>query len=437
MSLSHLSDHDLLSATSKLVGSHRELTAKLVAHLAEVEERRLHLVAGFSSMFEFCINKLALSEGAAFRRLVAARLSRRFPVVLSLIASGAVHLSALELLRDKLTDENHAELFEAASGKTKREVEAWLAARFPKPDAPSRIRQLPDRPPPSASREPFNGPVLDPRPARTHGAEERAHIRPLSERRFKVEFTASAELRDKLELVRDLMSHANPSRDLGVVVERAVDLLLEQLEKAKLGRARHPRTNRSKQPTKPGRVTRQARREIFERDGLRCSYVAPDGRRCEARAFLELDHTAPRGLGGTDDPDNVRVRCRAHNLLWAEQVYGREHVERRRHFRQREWRSERAEERGFASEAPAPSNEARAGLAAVSAEVSKEVRRALVAMGFRDAAARRAIAEVAGRHDDDRASLQVEHVLREALRVVDCGPGSGGARRGRTATCTP
>ena len=52
MSLSERSDEELLSDVTKLVGSHRELTAKLVAHLTEIEERRLHLLAGFSSMFE-------------------------------------------------------------------------------------------------------------------------------------------------------------------------------------------------------------------------------------------------------------------------------------------------------------------------------------------------------------------------------------------------
>jgi len=416
MSLSQLSDPELLSATSKLVGSQRELTAALAVHLAEVERRRLHLLAGFSSMFEFCVKGLRLSEGEAFRRIVAARLSQRFPVVPSLIASGAVHLSALELLRDKLTDENHAELLEAASGKTKREVEAWLAARF--------------------SRR-------APRPSR---------IQPLSESRFKVELTVSAELKNKLEFARDLMSHANPSRDLAVVVERAVDLLLERLEKQRAGKARRPRAAPSEQQveqrSKPGRITRETRRKVFERDGLQCSYVAPDGRRCEARAFLELDHAEPRALGGADDATNVRVRCRAHNQLWAEHVFGRERVERCRHFRQQKCRSEAAEARGSESDAlerrpraraklgaqepgtrgsaegssgvaavhgPGPRvpesaaspdvsegarpahralGEAPAARAPVMAGVPEAVRRALAGMGFRDTAARRAIAEV-------------------------------------------
>src|SRR6185436_20040001 len=139
MDLHRLSNQELMSHVAKLVGSHRELTARVVAHLGEIEERRLHLQAGFSSMFEFCQKKLGLSEAESFRRILAARLGRRFPVVHSLLASGAIHLSALELLREHLTDENHAELFEAASGKSKPEVAALLAVRFPKPDVPSRI----------------------------------------------------------------------------------------------------------------------------------------------------------------------------------------------------------------------------------------------------------------------------------------------------------
>src|SRR5687768_8314971 len=120
--LAHRSNHELMLDVTRLVGSHRAITAKLVVCLAEIEHRRLHLQAGFSSMFEFCVKRLGFSEGEAYRRLIAARLVRRFPVVCELLESGKVHLSALELLRDHVTDENHPELFEAVSGMSKREV---------------------------------------------------------------------------------------------------------------------------------------------------------------------------------------------------------------------------------------------------------------------------------------------------------------------------
>jgi 5-methylcytosine-specific restriction endonuclease McrA len=82
-------------------------------------------------------------------------------------------------------------------------------------------------------------------------------------------------------------------------------------------------------------------RETFARDGLQCAYVSPDGRRCTARAFLEVDHVEPRARGGGDHADNLRVLCSAHNQLAAEQAYGRDHVERARHLRQQKQASKR------------------------------------------------------------------------------------------------
>jgi 5-methylcytosine-specific restriction endonuclease McrA len=362
MDLRELSDEALLSDVTKLVGSHRELTAKLVAHLAEIEERRLHLLAGFSSMFDFCTKALHLGEGEAFRRILAARLGRRFPVVYARLASGSLNLSTLELLREWLTDDNHEELFVAVANKSKREVQAFLASRFPRPDKPSKIRP--------------------------------ATIAPLSEARFAIEFTASDALREKLELCRDLVSHANPSRDLAVVIERAVDLLLAELQRKRLARTKRRQTAQNLGEGKPSRISNAIRRAVFERDGLQCTYVAKDGRRCDARALLELDHIEPRAFGGSNDEKNLRVRCRAHNQLWAEQAFGREQVERSRHFCQKKRATEPPIAMPFA-----------------------KLQSALRGMGFRESEARKAVATVVGRHAPSDF-LTLEQALREAVLVA-------------------
>jgi hypothetical protein len=407
--LSERSDQELLSSVARLIGSQRALTAKLVAHLAEIEERRLHLLAGFSSMFDFCQKKFGMGEGEAFRRILAARLGRRFPVVYSLLGSGSVNLSTLELLREWLTEENHEELFAAVAGKAKREVQALLSARFPRPERPSRI-----------SRQ--------------------ASIEPLSETRYRVEFTASDELRQKLELCRDLMSHANPSRDLGVVIERAVDFLLVELERKRLGRVKRPRSepNDRTEGPRPARVPNAVRREVFGRDGTRCTYVADDGRRCKARAFLELDHVEPKALGGSNDVPNLRVRCRAHNQLWAEQAFGRERVERGRRLRQRKSTGERDDEQAFGREqvergrhfcqkkstsgrSEEPGNMAVGPLHQEAGDRTKtileKVRLALRNMGFRDDQAWRAILAVV-RMREANEPLTTEQALRDALLVA-------------------
>jgi len=85
-----LRDAELLDRLRSLASREREATAELVAHLAELEARGLHLAAGYTSMFAYCCDVLALSEHEAYNRIEVARAARRFPVVLELLAEGAV-----------------------------------------------------------------------------------------------------------------------------------------------------------------------------------------------------------------------------------------------------------------------------------------------------------------------------------------------------------
>jgi hypothetical protein len=131
-----LSDRDLLSNLHASLASERKLIARVIRMLMEVEARRLHLLAGHSSMFGFCTSALGMTEGEAFRRITVARLAKSYPTIVELVETGTLHLSGLVLLRDHLTADNHAELLAEASGKSKKAIEAWLAARAPKPSVP-------------------------------------------------------------------------------------------------------------------------------------------------------------------------------------------------------------------------------------------------------------------------------------------------------------
>jgi hypothetical protein len=85
-----------------------------------------------------------MSEAEAYLRIQAARLGRRFPLVVELLGQGALHLTAIKLLGPHLTLDNHAQLLERARGKRKREVELLVAEIAPKPDVPSRMSKLPN-----------------------------------------------------------------------------------------------------------------------------------------------------------------------------------------------------------------------------------------------------------------------------------------------------
>ena len=61
-------------------------------------------------------------------------------------------------------------------------------------------------------------------------------------------------------------------------------------------------------------VPAAVRREVWQRDGGRCSYVDPrTGRRCASRHLLEIDHRIPYARGGGAERANLRLLCAAHH----------------------------------------------------------------------------------------------------------------------------
>jgi hypothetical protein len=140
---SQLSDADLIRRVVVLAGREREATVELVAHLAELDGRRLYLGQGHGSLFSYCTRELRLAEHSAYNRIEAARASRRFPVLLDLLADGSLTLSAVRLLSPHLGPDNFDALVALAKGKSKREVEVLVARLAPRPDVAASVRRLP------------------------------------------------------------------------------------------------------------------------------------------------------------------------------------------------------------------------------------------------------------------------------------------------------
>jgi hypothetical protein len=191
--------------------------------------------------------------------------------------------------------------------------------------------------------------------------------------RFGVHFTADAELKELLERARGLASHRLPKNDLSSLMRLVLASFVKHEEARRFAVGRKPRRAKadathakasSPRATSPGgagaaiaspgskdalgpqasRVERVAegfarrrkrsryvsaavRREVYLRDRGQCSFESEDGRRCEARAMLELDHVEPWAKLGDASVDNIRLRCRAHNQMHARECFGARHVE--------------------------------------------------------------------------------------------------------------
>ena len=91
--LKSISDDDLLRRLSGLVQESRRVESELVAHIAEVGERRLYAREACSSMFSYCTELLHMSEAEAYLRIRVARSSRRHPELLKMLEDGRIHLT--------------------------------------------------------------------------------------------------------------------------------------------------------------------------------------------------------------------------------------------------------------------------------------------------------------------------------------------------------
>jgi hypothetical protein len=354
-----LSDPDLLARTLALTDTERESTAELVAHLAALEMRpSAYAALGYGSLFGYCRRVLRLSEDAACTRIAAARWCRLFPKVADLMASGALNLTAVRLLGPHLTPENHEAVLGRASNKSREEVEALVAELAPQPDLVASVRKLPS---PKANKDAAAAPLSAPPttaaalwPALADSGEpsasangagpvqavdesiapcpvaplrvQRPIVRASAPERYRVQFTIGQDAHGELRRVQALLRREIPDGDR-LIFERALHLLLEKVEKEKLGAAgrrarRVIRPETDKTSARSRHVPAAVRGAVWKRDAAQCAFLAPSGARCTERNYLELHHVQPFARQGPATVANISLRCRRHNQYEAELVFG-------------------------------------------------------------------------------------------------------------------
>ena len=244
-----LPSKELLEHLGRLVGRDRVLTVELVTCIAAVEVRRLYRELGYASMHAYCIATFNMSADMAFRRIHAARAILRFPQILPALADGRLHLTAVVLIAPRLNARSAASLVEAATNKTKVQILAMLAERYPQPDIPTQVREI--QPQASHQRESTTGnldvsvpqkslalarvPVAWVAVPTQQPTVDYPVVQPLAPARFELRCTLSQTAHDALRAAQELLSHAMPNADAAEVIERALVELVAQLEKTRLG----------------------------------------------------------------------------------------------------------------------------------------------------------------------------------------------------------
>jgi 5-methylcytosine-specific restriction endonuclease McrA len=376
--LRSLSDRDLLSHVRSLTSQEREFTLQVLLHLNEIERRKLHLKQGYASMFDYCTSGLGYASSAAARRIRAARCVARFPGVYDLLKANEVSVSTVSQVSRILNVQNQEVILKRIRGKSQREVDAIVAEYQPLSMVRDVIRPVVVRAPavsdgtavpvpkaeagvtgaakvvsateslslmdttghapatPDACEKSAycrsGSAVPDTRPSEAcHGGKGGASL--ALERRTLLQFSAGDAFMAKLEKVRSLAWHRLPANaSLEQVFAYALDLVIEREDpsmrrerrekRASLANKHEPAGVRRESTEHPRHISASVRDEVFTRDSGRCTFVATNGRRCESRQALQVDHVVPVARGGPSTPGNLRLLCAYHNRLESERMLG-------------------------------------------------------------------------------------------------------------------
>ncbi len=285
----------------------RSATLTVLLYFVEAGRRKI-FAAQYSSMFEWATIELKMSDGHAQRRIEGSRLLARLPELAKPLGDGRLNLSHVTLAtsyfrREKKAgrapsrEEQLALLF-ALEGKSTREAERLICGR----EGKSAVRGI--------------------------------HLQPTEEQMAL------------FKRVRELWAHRIPDGDWSEIFAAMAKLTLEHIDpERKAARSEKRKAiasagnkhevlaqgeGRTCLPPSPQAATRKRRptaemqREVWRRDGGKCTHVAPDGRRCSSTHRLEFEHRVPFALGGESTPENLRLMCQTHNAHMARQAFGME-----------------------------------------------------------------------------------------------------------------
>ncbi len=331
--IKQLSDSELLSETRRLCELERANTLRILHLLREVETRAL-FARTHSSLFDFCVKGLGLSEDQAQRRISAMRLLKSIDDsgrIEARVAAGELKISQLaqvqtfirterkEARRVVSASEAHV-LLESLVGKSTRETDSVLLERSP---ALQLKRQTEER------------------------------VRPVTATLTEVRFVADEELTVLMAEARGLLAHGgNMNPSLQDLFKRALKTWVEQkkrekglapragcsVAKATSSASSNPSASTNTGVTPPESPCAQQvpavptsrfipvaeKREASARAQGRCEYLTAAGTRCGSIHALEVHHLLPYALGGENRVANLGLYCKNHNAAQAKWDFSRD-----------------------------------------------------------------------------------------------------------------
>ncbi|MFO7916332.1 MAG: DUF222 domain-containing protein [Candidatus Krumholzibacteriales bacterium] len=229
--LSCIDDRKLLKGVLSLNERERKLKVRVLLYLREIDRRRLYLELGYSSMFEFCTERLGYTRSSACRRIKAARCTGRYPETAVMLYSGEVSISTVAMISGIINRENRRELLNRIRGRSYREAEEELSRYRPVRRTPERIRTVfthkpekreitPSTPDVGSGEKSVDMNKMNGNPEEDEDKDKNINV----EKNYRLQFMVKEKTMDKINRAKSLLSTKYPK---GINLELLFDELLD------------------------------------------------------------------------------------------------------------------------------------------------------------------------------------------------------------------
>ncbi len=293
--LKKLDNLELFQEAKFSVQSETNATLRVLYILKEIERRRAFAEKSYPSLYEFCIGYLGYKKGAAYRRISALKALKDLPEVEEKIKAGSLDLMTLSQAQSyfsqkqrhqkPLLKEQKLEILNTLESKSSRESEEFFLKLSPK-DVPHE------------------------------------KLKAIDSETYELRIALPRAVQQKLEKLKMLMGAEKAHVQTIDALDSALDIAIQSYEKKhkaselKVSATKVPALGKIKK-TGSQYISVHTKRQIWKKDHGKCSFVDPISKhRCNSRFRLEIDHIMPKALGGSNEPTNLRLVCRAHNQ-WA------------------------------------------------------------------------------------------------------------------------
>jgi len=290
-----------------LVKTERKITHEILLCIHQIKITKAYAELGYSSLYAYLTECQKYSEGAAQRRISAAVLLHEIPEVQSKIQEGKINLTQLAKLSVAVRQEQKI-TGQKVLIETKKAI----------------INQLENRN--SVETEKLLSKELqyDSKPLQKLIVKDEDYYLTLK--------LTSAQM-EKLKKAQMILSHSAYDGTAVSTIEKMCDQVIKKEEAPPRKSSKNqdvtakPQTIAAK-PTaatavesKHGVFTNRVfvptatRKYVFHRGQYCCDYISPiNGHKCGSRFQVQLDHIVPVAKGGGNNPENLRLLCRTHNL---------------------------------------------------------------------------------------------------------------------------